>query len=56
MSCCFAAVLSEGDGPKRVVGCQLTTPKMDIRVDQVSGYEQATKFPDTEAWAAPFTW
>ncbi|GAB4813345.1 hypothetical protein N2152v2_000391 [Parachlorella kessleri] len=49
-------VLSEHDGPKRVTGCLLTTPKMNIRVDQISGYEQASKFPDTEAWAAPFTW
>ena len=50
------AVLSEGDGPKYVTGWLLSTPKLDIRVDQVSGYEQAMKFPDTEAWAAPFTW
>mgnify|MGYP001063304046 FL=1 len=39
-----------------MVGCILSTPKLEIRVDQVSGYEQALRFPDTEAWAAPYTW
>ena len=56
IDCAAVTVLSEGDGPKVVTGCILTTPKMDIRVDQVSGYEQAALHPDTEAWAAPFTW
>ncbi|GAB4817897.1 hypothetical protein N2152v2_004943 [Parachlorella kessleri] len=49
-------LLSETGEPKHVVGCILSTPKLEIRVDQVSGYEQALRFPDTEAWAAPFTW
>lgn len=51
-----SVLLSEGDGPKHVAACTLTLPTMDIRVDQVSGYEEALKHPDTEAWAAPFTW
>ncbi|GAB4819965.1 hypothetical protein N2152v2_007011 [Parachlorella kessleri] len=51
-----SALLSEGDEPKRVTGCILNTPKLEIRVDQVSGYQQAMLHPDTESWAAPFTW
>lgn len=37
-------------------GCRIITDKMDVIVYQVSGWEQATKHPDHEAWAAPFTW
>ena len=55
-SCYYAVVLSEGDEPRIVTGCILTTPKLVIRVDQVSGYRQAQLHPDTENWAAPFTW
>lgn len=51
-----SVLLSEGDEPKRVTGCILNTPKLEIRVDQVSGYQQAQLHPDTEGWAAPFTW
>ncbi|GAB4818668.1 hypothetical protein N2152v2_005714 [Parachlorella kessleri] len=51
-----SVILSKNDGPKYVAACSLKTPTMDIRVDQVSGYEEALKHPDTEAWAAPFTW
>ncbi|GAB4819990.1 hypothetical protein N2152v2_007036 [Parachlorella kessleri] len=51
-----SVVLSEGDEPRQVTGCILTTPKLVIRVDQVSGYRQAQLHPDTESWAAPFTW
>ena len=39
-----------------MAGCILTTPNLEIRVDQVSGFEQALLHPDTESWAAPFTW
>ncbi len=39
-----------------MIGCQVITPCMDITVYQVSGWEQAQLFPDTESWAAPFTW
>ena len=49
-------MLSEGKEPRTVTGCILTTPKLDIRVDQISGYRQAQLYPDTESWAAPFTW
>ncbi|GAB4819989.1 hypothetical protein N2152v2_007035 [Parachlorella kessleri] len=51
-----SAVLSEGEEPRTVTGCMLITPKLDIRVDQISGYRQAQLHPDTESWAAPFTW
>ena len=50
------AVISGDNGPRTVTGCILTTPKLVIRVDQVSGYRQAQLHPDTESWAAPFTW
>jgi hypothetical protein len=38
-----------------VEGCKITTPKMTIRVYQVSGYETALRHPH-EAWTAAFTW
>ncbi|GAB4823651.1 hypothetical protein N2152v2_010697 [Parachlorella kessleri] len=46
------AVLSEGG---QVTGCQVTTPRMQATVYQVSGYEQAQLHLE-EAWAAPYTW
>lgn len=49
-----AADLSVGPEP-HIKGCKIISERMEINVYQVSGWEQATKFP-SEAWAAPFTW
>ncbi|GAB4823900.1 hypothetical protein N2152v2_010946 [Parachlorella kessleri] len=52
-----SAILKEAPtGTKQVAGCRLTTHKFEVVVHQISGWEQATLYPDTEAWAAPFTW
>lgn len=39
-----------------VVGCQMSTPKFEVSVYQVSGWEEAHSHPKEHGWAAPFTW
>ncbi|GAB4823896.1 hypothetical protein N2152v2_010942 [Parachlorella kessleri] len=52
-----SAIIEEGPtGAKKVVGCRVATDKLEVVVHQISGWEQARLYPDTEAWAAPFTW
>ena len=50
--CVLDAVLSPSG---QVTGCQVSTPRMQVTVYQVSGYEQALLHPE-ETWAAPYTW
>ncbi len=52
----LVAVVSEGPGPQHVKGCRVSTPNMEVTVTQISGWEQATMHPETESWAAPYTW
>ncbi|GAB4823898.1 hypothetical protein N2152v2_010944 [Parachlorella kessleri] len=53
-----SAILQEApSGTKQAVaGCRVTTHKFEVVVQQISGWEQASMYPDMEAWAAPFTW
>ncbi|GAB4817974.1 hypothetical protein N2152v2_005020 [Parachlorella kessleri] len=51
------AVAAEGSSVSAgVTGCQVTTDKFEVTAYRVSGAEQALLHPDTEAWAAPYTW
>ncbi|GAB4823264.1 hypothetical protein N2152v2_010310 [Parachlorella kessleri] len=41
---------------REVVGCNARTPSFEVAVRQISGYQQAELHPETEGWAAPYTW
>ena len=53
----LAAALTEGQVASRdVVGCNVRTPSFEVAVRQISGYQQAVLHPQTEGWAALYTW
>ena len=51
-----AEVTKGSDAGSEATGCVFTTDKFEVTVYRVVGSEQAALHPDTEAWAAPYTW
>lgn len=53
-----AAAAAWDDFPHAGQGPAPTSARMPLRLAalQIFGKEQAAKFPETEAWAAPFIW
>lgn len=39
-----------------MTACLVTTPKMEIKISQIWGYERALAQPELEGWTAPYTW
>ena len=45
-----------GEGESVLAACLVRTPKYEVRVSQVWGWDRAQEKPELEGWAAPFTW
>ena len=45
-----------GEVEPSLTACVVRTPKFEVKISQIWGWERALEKPELEGWAAPFTW